>query len=258
MRVDGASSASAGGQSSTIARMSFWLTMRQLVAVDLELGPGVLGVEDLVARLDVHRLALAVVEDPARADGDDRALLGLLLGGVRQDDAALGHLLAGGRLDDDAVAQRAKLGRVASQWLWPTCSTSCDGRAGRRASDGGATTARGCGAVPSAPLWTSIASRRTRCRRQGVRDALALSMSRVLSAAYRTRRGAVNSRVGRMSDRTSSTDEASPRSSEIGRPALGDPRRGDRARTRARSASAARRAARGTANRSPRAADRAA
>src|SRR6185503_9419677 len=84
---------------------------QQLIAVDLELGPGVLGVEDLVALLDVDRLALAVVEDPARTDREDRALLGLLLGGVRQDDAALGHLFARGRLDHDAVAQRAKLGR---------------------------------------------------------------------------------------------------------------------------------------------------
>ena len=38
----------------------------ELLAVDLELGAGVLGVEDLVAVLDVHRLALAVVEDLAR------------------------------------------------------------------------------------------------------------------------------------------------------------------------------------------------
>src|SRR6266566_9814328 len=67
----------------------------ELVAVDLELGPGVLGVEDLVALLDVDRLALAVIEDPARTDREDRALLGLLLGGVRQDDATLGHLLTG-------------------------------------------------------------------------------------------------------------------------------------------------------------------
>ena len=68
-------------------------------------------------------LALAVVDERARADGEDRALLGLLLGGVRQDDAALGHLLAGGRLDDDAVAERAELRRgvvavakVRSSW----------------------------------------------------------------------------------------------------------------------------------------------
>ena len=94
--------------------MSFWLDDEQVFAFDLEFGAGVLGVEDLVPGLDVHRLALAVVEDLARAGGDDRALLGLLLGGVRQDDAALGHLLALARLDDDAVTERAKLGRGGS------------------------------------------------------------------------------------------------------------------------------------------------
>src|SRR3954465_1412007 len=78
----------------------------QLVVLDLELGPGVLAVEDLVAGLDVHRLALAVIEDPAWADGEDRALLGLLLRGVRQHDSALGRLLAGSRLHDDAIAER--------------------------------------------------------------------------------------------------------------------------------------------------------
>src|SRR5688572_4720843 len=83
----------------------------ELVAFDLELGPGVRRIQDLVALLHVHGLALAVIEDPARAGGDDGALLGLLLGRVREDDATLGHLLAGGRLDHDAVAERAELGR---------------------------------------------------------------------------------------------------------------------------------------------------
>ena len=53
----------------------------------------------------------SVVEDASGAGGDDRSLLGLLLGGVRQDDAALGDFLALGGLDDDAVAERAELGR---------------------------------------------------------------------------------------------------------------------------------------------------
>src|SRR5262245_24065518 len=83
----------------------------ELVVLELELGPGVLAVEDLLPDLDVHRLALAVVEDPARPDGEDLALLRLLLRGVRQDDAALRHLLAWRRLDDDSVAERRQLGR---------------------------------------------------------------------------------------------------------------------------------------------------
>src|SRR5439155_17189432 len=83
----------------------------ELLVVDLELGPGVLRVQDRVALLDVDALALAVIEDASRPDGQDRALLGLFLRGVGKDDAALGHLLARGRLDHDAVAQRAELRR---------------------------------------------------------------------------------------------------------------------------------------------------
>src|SRR3954468_1661349 len=56
-----------------------------VVAVELEFGAGVLGVEHLVPDLDVHRLACAVLEDLPGSGGEDRALLGLLLGGVRQD-----------------------------------------------------------------------------------------------------------------------------------------------------------------------------
>src|SRR5436190_3145360 len=86
----------------------------QLVAVDLELRAGVLRVQDLVAGLDVHGLALAVLEDLPRPGGDDQPLLGLLLRGIGQDDAALGHLLALGRLDHDAVTERAELRLVRS------------------------------------------------------------------------------------------------------------------------------------------------
>src|SRR5918998_1510893 len=111
----------------------------ELIAVDLELGPGVLRVEDLLAFLDVHRLALAVVEDAARAGREDGALLRLLLGRVRQDDTALRHLLAGSGLDDDAVAERLELGcgrsggrqRDTSSYL-----TCCWGEAGPRSHAG--------------------------------------------------------------------------------------------------------------------------
>src|SRR6185312_7034767 len=85
----------------------------EIVVIELELGPGVLAVEDLLADLHVHRLALAVLEDAARADGEDLALLGLLLRGVRQDQSALRHLLARRRLHDDPVAERRELGRGA-------------------------------------------------------------------------------------------------------------------------------------------------
>src|SRR5262249_1437723 len=82
---------------------------QELVVVDLELGPGVLRVQDLLTDGNVDRLALAFAVERAGADGQDLALLGLLLGGVREHDARLRHLLTRGGLDDDAVAQRAGL-----------------------------------------------------------------------------------------------------------------------------------------------------
>jgi hypothetical protein len=49
---------------------------------------------------------LAALVAGARADGDDLALLRLLLGGVRDDDATLGLLLRVNAADDDTVVQR--------------------------------------------------------------------------------------------------------------------------------------------------------
>ena len=45
----------------------------------------------------------------ARAHGQDLALLGLLLGGVRDDQAAGGGLLGFAGLDDDAVFERLQV-----------------------------------------------------------------------------------------------------------------------------------------------------
>ena len=81
----------------------------ELLLVDLELGAGVLRVKDLLALLDVDLLTLAVIEDPTRSDRKDRALRGLLLGSVGQDDPALGDFFARAGPDDDAVAERPKL-----------------------------------------------------------------------------------------------------------------------------------------------------
>src|SRR4051812_24906309 len=66
-----------------------------LLAVVLHLGAAVLAVQHDVAGLDVERQALAVLE-AARAHGQDDALLGLLLGGVRDDQARGGGLARGG------------------------------------------------------------------------------------------------------------------------------------------------------------------
>jgi hypothetical protein len=77
-----------------------------LLAVVLDLGAAVLAVDDDVADGDVERDAVALVVDAAGADGDDLALLGLLLGGVGDDRPGRGGLLGLEGLDDDAVLER--------------------------------------------------------------------------------------------------------------------------------------------------------
>src|SRR5213596_251854 len=69
----------------------------------------------LVVEVDL----LALVGHLAVAGGDDLALLGLLLRGVRDDDAALLHFLLFEPLDEDAVMQRTNLHRFpTSSVLW--------------------------------------------------------------------------------------------------------------------------------------------
>ncbi len=81
----------------------------ELLAVDLDLGAGVLAEQHLVADLDVERAHVAVLEDLALADGDDLAADRLLGRGVGDDDAAGGRTLLFRALDDDAVVQRTDL-----------------------------------------------------------------------------------------------------------------------------------------------------
>src|SRR5262249_1324902 len=69
----------------------------------------VLAEEDSVARLHVERDLLAVVGHLPGADGDDLALLGLLLRGVRDDDAASADFLLLDPLHENAIMQRTKL-----------------------------------------------------------------------------------------------------------------------------------------------------
>src|SRR5665809_145886 len=77
----------------------------------LDLGAAVLAVDDLVAHGHVQRDAVAVVVDPTRTDGQDMALLGLLLGGVRDDQPGGGGLLGVERLHDDPVLERLDVDR---------------------------------------------------------------------------------------------------------------------------------------------------
>src|SRR5688500_14626170 len=62
----------------------------QLFTVELDLGAGVAGEDDLVALLDGRRDALSFVGPAAFADAQHLAPLGLFLGGVGEDDSALG------------------------------------------------------------------------------------------------------------------------------------------------------------------------
>src|SRR5262245_16164440 len=77
-----------------------------LRAVDLHIGPAVLADEDTVALLHFHGDALAFLGHAAGADGDDLALLRLLLGGVRNDDPASLHLLLLDSTNQDPVGER--------------------------------------------------------------------------------------------------------------------------------------------------------
>src|SRR3954471_13157618 len=77
-----------------------------LLAAVLDLGAAVLGVDDHVADGDVEGDPVAVVVDATGAHGDDRALLRLLLGRVRDDQAGGGGGLGLVGLDHDTVLQR--------------------------------------------------------------------------------------------------------------------------------------------------------
>src|SRR5216684_751821 len=78
-----------------------------LLAVVLHLRAAVLAVQHHVADLDIHRDALgAGIVEPARAHRKDFALLGLLLGGVRDHETGCSGLLGLERPDDNPILER--------------------------------------------------------------------------------------------------------------------------------------------------------
>src|SRR5262249_18137764 len=82
---------------------------QEFVAVDLDLGARPFAEQHAVTFFDIDGNELAGVVAATRADGDDLALRGLLLSGVRDDDAA-GRLFFGlDAPDDDTVVKRTKL-----------------------------------------------------------------------------------------------------------------------------------------------------
>src|SRR3954451_20854470 len=82
-----------------------------LLAAVLDLGAAVLAVDHLVADGHVEGDPVAVVVDATRTHAEDLALLGLLLGGVRDDQAGSRGLLGLEGLDDDPVLERLDVDR---------------------------------------------------------------------------------------------------------------------------------------------------
>src|SRR4051812_1382529 len=72
----------------------------------LDLGAAVLAVDDDVSDGDVEGDAVAAIVDATRANCQDFALLGLLLGGVGDDQAGGRGLLGFERTDENAVFER--------------------------------------------------------------------------------------------------------------------------------------------------------
>jgi hypothetical protein len=75
-----------------------------LDTIDFDLGAG----QDAVADLDVDRDELAALVSAAGSNGDDLALLRLLLGGVGNDYASSGRRLGVDSLDDNSVVKRSE------------------------------------------------------------------------------------------------------------------------------------------------------
>src|SRR3954463_10020449 len=96
----------------------------QVLTVDGDLGAAVLRVEDHVAdgHVDGDQLT-GVLRATARARGDDLTLLGLLLGGVGDDEAAHGRLLGVAGADDDPVFERLQTHEGASCSCTELCRT---------------------------------------------------------------------------------------------------------------------------------------
>ncbi len=97
----------------------------EFLSVELDLGPGPFPEKDPVAGPDVQRTNLAVLRPGAGSGGDDLALLGLLLGGIGNDDAASGLLLLRDAADQDAVTVPEVVGGVTGA-VWSELESKDD------------------------------------------------------------------------------------------------------------------------------------
>jgi hypothetical protein len=76
---------------------------QEVFVIDLDLAARPFAEQDAIACFQIERHDLAVLVASARTNGDDFALLRLLLGSIRDDNAALRLLFAFDAADDDAV-----------------------------------------------------------------------------------------------------------------------------------------------------------
>ena len=79
------------------------------MTVDLDLGARPFAEQHAITFFDIDGNELAGVIAATRPDGDNLALRGFFLSGVRDDDAAGGFLFGLDAPDDDAVVKRTKL-----------------------------------------------------------------------------------------------------------------------------------------------------
>jgi hypothetical protein len=99
----------------------------EILAVDAHLGARPLAEEHAITSLHVEGNELAALVAGAGANGDDFALLGLLLGGIGDDDAALRLFFVLDAADDDAVMQRTECHGGASLFLELGALTCAEG-----------------------------------------------------------------------------------------------------------------------------------
>src|SRR3984893_14266949 len=86
-----------------------FLHNEEILPVDLDLRARPFAEQNLVAGLDIERYELAAFIAAAGPHRNDLAFLGLLLGGIGDDNPALGLFLAFETSDHDAVVQRTKV-----------------------------------------------------------------------------------------------------------------------------------------------------
>src|SRR5688572_14477760 len=85
-----------------------------ILAIELDLLVGVLAEQDHITRLDIESHSYAALLDETAADGDHRAPLRLLFGGIRNDDPADVLLAAFETPNDDPIVERSEIHRVDS------------------------------------------------------------------------------------------------------------------------------------------------